>query len=139
MDFKKWLRQPSTIDGIGYVVGVAAASVAQVLTHQNLMSVAIGTVAKAFVHLAINDASAEAPADNSIEKLVTDTVTAIAQKKVAAAMPALTADVLTTLGTLHVVPAQAAPALALASALAPALETAMAAAATPAPAPAAHA
>jgi len=132
LNFGKWIRQPSTIDGLGWLLGVAGYGVAHVITREETASVAIATVLKGAVHLVINDASAEAPVDTSIETFVRDAVTAEAQRKLNAALPALTGDILQLLTTGRAALAGAPIAAATAAATAGPVQTA-----APATAPAA--
>ena len=83
---KAWLKQPSTIHGLGVAFGTVAGLVAQALTHDTTWSVAAGGSAYALMHVVLPDNSG---AQSSIEKLVTDTVTAAAQKRLAEALPSL--------------------------------------------------
>lgn len=131
MNIKKWLRQPSTIDGIGWLIGVAAGAAAHVVTKQTSDAAAVCVVAKGAVHLLINDSTAEAPVDNSLESLVRDSVTAIATKKLEAAIPTLTVDVLKLVTTGQAALAQTTAAAAIAT---PSPPPAAAPASAPAPA-----
>lgn len=119
MTIQETLKQPSTILGIAGIVGTAAATIAHVLTHDMALAVGVATVAGSIVHVLMPDNSG---AQSSVEKLVTDAVTAVATKKLAAAIPLLVSDAMGVVATLTpapvvvapVVPAPAAPVAAAA-------------------------
>lgn len=96
---KAWLSQPSTILGLGTFGATVSGLVAHVLTHDTTVSVAAGTAAFALVHVILPDNSAAA---SSVEKLVTDAVTAAAQQKLASALPGLIQDGLAVVGAISV-------------------------------------
>jgi len=89
MNIPAILKQPSTILGIAGVISTISATVAHVLTHDTTITLAAGVIAGSIVHIAMPDNTG---AQSSIEKLVTDAVTAAAQKRLAAAMPMLVQD-----------------------------------------------
>lgn len=97
IDFK----QPSTILGIAGLIGTTAGTIAHVLTRDMALSVGVATIAGSIVHIIMPDNSG---AQSSVEKLVSDAVTAAAQKKLSDALPLLIQD------GLAVVNAIAAPA-----------------------------
>lgn len=84
-----WLRQDTTINGIGLLAGTIAGAVTQVMTHQAELSASAGVVAAAAIHLIAPGNAREA---STIEKLATDMVQAAVQRKLAAAMPGLIED-----------------------------------------------
>lgn len=84
-----WLRMPSTINGIGIAGGIVSGLVAHLLSHDMTASVAVGGAICSLVHLVMPDNSA---AQSSIEKLGQDVITAIVQKRIAAALPAILSD-----------------------------------------------
>lgn len=99
MTIKEWLAQPTTITGIGTAAATISGLVAHVLTGDTTVSAAAGAAAYALVHVALPDNSAAA---SSVEKLVTDAVTAAAQRKLAAALPGLTQDGLAVVNSIAV-------------------------------------
>lgn len=95
--FKAWINQPSTILGLGTFGATVSALIAHVLTHDTTVSAASGAAAFALVHVVLPDNSGAA---SSVEKLVTDAVTAAAQKKLAAALPGLIQDGLAVVNSI---------------------------------------
>lgn len=91
------LKQPSTILGIGAAAGTICGIVAHVLTHDTTIAAGAGAAAFAIVHVFMPDNSG---AQSSVEKLVTDAVTAVATKKLAAAIPLLVSDAMGVVATL---------------------------------------
>ncbi len=89
MTFKEWLTQPTTITGLGAAAATISGLIAHVITGDTTAAVAAGGAAYALVAVALPDNTAAA---NSIEKLITDAVTAAAQHKLAAALPMLIQD-----------------------------------------------
>lgn len=89
MSLKSFLAQPSTILGLGTAAATIAGLIAHAITHDITVSAAAGGAAFALVHVALPDNSA---AQTSIEKLTSDAVTAIVQKKLAASLPLLFTD-----------------------------------------------
>lgn len=89
MNIKAIIQQPSTILGIGTLIGTIAGIVAHVLTHDTTATAGAGAIVFAIVHMVMPDNSA---APSAVEKLATDTVAAIMQQRLAAALPALFAD-----------------------------------------------
>lgn len=83
------LKQPSTITGLGTIAGVIAAFVAHMVSHDTTISLALGGMAFGIVHVVLPDNTGAA---SSVEQLVTDAATAVAQKRLALAMPQLMAD-----------------------------------------------
>lgn len=97
IDFK----QPSTILGIAGLIGTTAGTIAHILTRDMALSVGVATIAGSIVHIVMPDNSG---AQSSIEKLVTDAVTAGAQKRLAAAMPLLIQDGLAVVNAFATAP-----------------------------------
>jgi hypothetical protein len=89
MDIQRWVMSPSTINGIGSIVGLAAGLIAHIATHDTTAAAAAGVLTGAVVHLLMPDNTA---AQNSIEKLVQDTIMAAEQKKLAEKLPTLVAE-----------------------------------------------
>lgn len=83
------LKQPSTILGLGAIAGVVAAFVAHIVSHDTTVSLALGGLAFGVMHVVLPDNTG---APSSVEKLVTDAATAVAQQRLAQAMPQLMAD-----------------------------------------------
>jgi hypothetical protein len=108
-----WLKQPSTITGIAAFVGTAAGLIAHYLTHDATLSVTVGGLVYGAVHVVVPDNTAAA---SSAEKLVTDAVNAIVQKKVAAMVPQLAADAFALFNAVSGTPAAAPPAASATSA-----------------------
>jgi hypothetical protein len=104
MTIQETLKQPTTILGVAGLVGTTAGTIAHVLTHDMALAVGVATVAGSIVHILMPDNSG---AQSSIEKLVTDAVTAGAQKRLAAAMPLLIQDGMAVVASLAA-PAQSA-------------------------------
>lgn len=98
---KAWLMQPSTIHGLGVAVGTIAGLVAHAITHDATWSAAIGGSSYALMHVVLPDNSA---AQSSVEKLVSDTVSAVAQKKLAEAMPTLIQEGMAVVSTTFKAP-----------------------------------
>ena len=84
MSVSEYLKQPTTILGIAGFVGAVSTAVAHYLTGDVNASALFGIVIASAVHVAMPDNSG---APSSVEKLVTDAVTAAAQKRLADAMP----------------------------------------------------
>ena len=84
-----WIRKPTNVIGISSGIGIVAHMIAQATAGQIGWPVAIGGIAFSIVCVAIPDNSG---AQSSVEKLVTDAVTAAMQKKVSAAIPSLVQD-----------------------------------------------
>lgn len=89
MDIQAFIKQPSTILGLGTLAGTIGGIVAHILTHDTTVTAGVGAIAFAAVHVFMPDNSA---APSAVEKLATDAITAIMQKRLAAAMPLLFAD-----------------------------------------------
>lgn len=88
--FATWLRQPSTIVGIGSLIGIATGCVTHLLTHDTTASVALGGAVASLVHIVMPDNSGAATA---AQTLTQDVVTAAVQKRLRDSLPALIADV----------------------------------------------
>ena len=102
----EYLKQPTTILGIAGFVGAVSTAVAHYLTGDVNASALLGVVIASAVHVVMPDNSG---APSSVEKLVTDAVTAAAQKRLAAAMPLLVSDGMNALAAFQA--AQQSPAL----------------------------
>src|ERR1700723_69229 len=111
MTIQETLKQPSTILGIAGLIGTTAGTIAHILTRDMALSVGVATIAGSIVHIVMPDNSG---AQSSIEKLVTDAVTAAAQKKLAAALPMLVQDGLAVVTALTPAPVVVAPVTAAA-------------------------
>ncbi len=57
MSFARWLRQPTTITGIGSLFGAISGMAADLVTGQSGVGAAVGAVVFAGVHLVVNDNS----------------------------------------------------------------------------------
>ena len=99
---KAWLMQPSTVHGLGVAAGTIAGLVAHAITHDATWSAAIGGSAYALVHVAVPDNTG---AQSSVEKLVSDTVTAVVQKRIADAIPLLFQDSMAVISSFKTTPA----------------------------------
>lgn len=86
---KAWLATPSTILGCGMAAGTISGILAHVATGNLTWTFGAAGIVGALVHIAMPDNSA---AQTSIEKLATDAITAIVQKRLTAALPTLFAD-----------------------------------------------
>lgn len=102
MSVESWLRQPSTIHGLGVLAAAAGAALAHVTTGNPTVDAAVAAGAYVLVHLGVNDNSATAQA---LDKLATDIATAAMQKKLAAAMPELFGDGVAVASALATQPA----------------------------------
>ena len=58
--FETWLRQPTTIHGLGVVIGAAAAAAAHVFSADPAVVAAAGAVGYVLTQFGINDNSVEA-------------------------------------------------------------------------------
>lgn len=96
-NLKEHLAQPSTILGIGTAAAAISGIVAHVLTHDTTAAIGAGMAAFAIVQAVLPDNTA---AQSSVEKLVTDVVTAAANKKLAAAIPLLVSDGMSVVAAL---------------------------------------
>lgn len=83
------LKQPSTILGLGSIAGVVAAFLAHLVSQDMTLALAMGGLAFGVVHVVMPDNTG---APSSVEKLVTDAATAVAQQRLALAVPQLMAD-----------------------------------------------
>jgi hypothetical protein len=68
------VRQPSTIHGIGALLGVMAYAVAHVLTGDMTRSAGVAVVSYAAPHLLINDATAASLADQVLAAAIAERV-----------------------------------------------------------------
>lgn len=88
-DLKAWLAQPSTILGFGMAGATISGIVAHLATGSLTWTAGAAGIAGALIHIVMPDNSA---AQTSIERLATDAITAIVQKKLTLALPTLFAD-----------------------------------------------
>ena len=86
---KETLVQPTTVMGIATAIGSIAMIVAHVLTHDTTIAMAAGGAAGSLMAIFLPDNST---AKSSVEKLVSDAVSAAVQKRIMSALPALIAD-----------------------------------------------
>lgn len=117
MNFKSWIQQPSTISGLGKIGALLSATVAGVVAHAishdtttTAYAVAGGaTLAGAVVQLVMPDKTA---APSSVEKLITDTATAVVQHNLNTALPGLVRDAMAAFSAITgpaALPAPVAP------------------------------
>ncbi len=92
--FTSWLHQPTTIAGLAGLVATAAGTIAHILTHDTTLALGAASIAGSAVAIAMPDNSAER---TSIERLVSDSVTAVVTKHIASAVPLLATDALAAL------------------------------------------
>lgn len=103
MNIAAILKQPSTIQGIGAVAGVMTVFASHLAQQDTTVTVALGGLVFGIVHILMPDNTG---APSSVEKLVTDAATAVAQKRLALAMPQLLADTMAVVQSIQ--PAQTA-------------------------------
>ncbi len=84
-----WLRQPTTIHGIGVIVATVAGIGTYVATRSPVMAAGLAGSTFGVIAAMLNDSNADTA---RIEALVTDVATAIASRHVAAMLPQLVAD-----------------------------------------------
>ncbi len=97
MNVATWIKQPTTVNGLSALIGLASSLVAGVLTHWlthdgetvKYTAGAVGLFAGGVVNLALPDNSA---AQSATEKLVSDAVMAAASRHLERVLPALIAD-----------------------------------------------
>lgn len=106
IDLKGWLKQPTTIHGIGGFAAVIVGGGVYYVTRDAAMASMAGGSAFSAVCTAMNDNSGD---KSSVEKLVTDGINAAVTKHLADMMPTLAADVRHVLSPSVVVPAAAIP------------------------------
>lgn len=113
-----WLRQPSTISGLGTLLGGAAGLLAYG-THaaDTSSALAIAAGVKAAVSVGIPDNSA---VQTPMMKLVGDAVSAMVAKNLPAAMPLLVSDGAALAAAIAAAPPPAPPAAVVIPAAAPA-------------------
>lgn len=87
--FKEWIRTPTTIHGVGALLGVAAGVVCYYATRDVDTAAVVAGSMFGVVCMAMGDNSGD---KSSVEKLVADAIQAIVSQKVAAAIPTLGAD-----------------------------------------------
>ena len=100
MDLDTWIRQPSTITGLGIAGGALAGALAHMATGNHMIDAAAATVVLVLTHLGIDDNSAVARAAG---KVSADAVAAIGG---ASPLPV----VLDAAALVQAISAQAAPA-----------------------------
>lgn len=86
--FETWLRQPTTIHGIGVVAMVGSAVVAHFCGASDSVVAVTGGVGYALAHIGIN----ETPASRSVEKLAEDVITAVVTKSVSPSLSLIVSD-----------------------------------------------
>lgn len=84
-----WLRQPTTIHGIGVIVATAAGIGAYFATRSPVMAAGLAGSTFGVIAAMLNDANADTA---RIEALVTDVAAAMASRHLAAMLPQLVAD-----------------------------------------------
>lgn len=91
MDFRlqRWLRQPTTIHGIGVIFATAAGIGAYFATQSPVMAAGLAGSTFGVIAAMLNDSNADTA---RIEALVSDAAEAIAGRHVAAMLPQLVAD-----------------------------------------------
>jgi len=99
---RAWLKQPSTITGLAGFAATAVGLIAHYATHDTTLTVTLGLLVGAAVHVALPDNSA---APSAAGKLATDALQAILTKKIAAAAPLLIADAIATMQAMAAQPA----------------------------------
>lgn len=97
-EVKAWLRQDSTVTGLGVFAALAVGTVTQALGHQIEWTAAASTITAGLVHLAMPGNSA---AQAAASKVAYDLVQAAMQKKLAASLPELFADSVAVAQALH--------------------------------------
>lgn len=128
-DFRAWLKQPTTINGIALLIAGSAGTIAGMLTHNVEIAAGAGVLAGGLVHVAMPDNSAAAA---SVSKLVTDIVRAELQHRLSASAPQLIADMM---GVVNDLPKHDAPPAPVVPVAAPVTPTATPVAAAPQSAP----
>ncbi len=86
---KTWLTQPTTIQGLGLIVGAAAAALAHFAGGNTSVAAICGVVAAALPHLGINDNTASV---KPIETFFEDAATAFINKQLTERMPSLVTE-----------------------------------------------
>ena len=84
-----WLRDPTTINGLGGAMGVIAGAVAHALTGSLGWAQVLGISTAAVVHVVLPSGST---VPSSAETLVRDAASAVFERHLAQAMPRLLAD-----------------------------------------------
>lgn len=93
-DFQAFLKQPTTIHGLGAIAAAVVGAATQYFAHEASLSAAIAVAVHGVVNVVMKDNTS---GQQSVEKLFADTAEAIMEKKVAAMIPALAADALATM------------------------------------------
>jgi len=86
---KDWLRQPTTIHGIGVVAATAAGIGAYYATGNPMTAAALAGSAFGVIATLMNDTSTD---KSRVEALVSDAVTAVATQRLGPMLPQLVAD-----------------------------------------------
>lgn len=90
MKITAWLKQPTTINGLGALAATLVMGAVYLVTRNSVYTGMAGTLTFGILHVAVNDNSTE-PSD--VEKLAIDAAQALITKKITAAIPTLLADV----------------------------------------------
>lgn len=86
---KGWVRQPTTIHGIGVLTATAVGIGAYYVTGNSVTAVGLAGSAFGVIATLMNDANAD---KSCVEALVSDAVTAIATQHLSPMLPQLAAD-----------------------------------------------
>lgn len=97
---KKILFQPSTITGIATLIAALGGGVVMWTTKDVSLAAGLGAFVFGVVHIMLPDNTS---APTTLEKLITDTLTAAAQHRLMAAVPVLVADVAASMKSLQMV------------------------------------
>lgn len=116
MNFKAWIRQPTTVNGLAALIGLVSSLVAGILTHLlshdpetvSYMAGAAGLFAGGVVNLVLPDNSA---AQSTAEKIVSDAVAAAASRHLVQVLPSLVADGMAVVAAIGAKPPAATPPL----------------------------
>lgn len=93
---QRWLRQPTTIHGIGVIVATAVGIGAYIATRSPVMAAGFAGSTFGVIAAMLNDTNADTA---RIEALVTDVAAAMASRHLAAMLPQLVADAFKALET----------------------------------------
>ena len=94
---QKWLRDPTTINGLGVAAGVIAGAVAHALSGSGGWALALGASATALLHVVMPSQS-QFPTDVGV--LVQDVARAAIEKRLAAQLPTLAEEGLRAIAAL---------------------------------------
>jgi len=117
---KETLVQPTTVMGIATAVGSIAMIVAHVLTHDTTITMAAGGAAGSLMAIFLPDNST---AKSSVEKLVSDAVSAAVQKRIMSALPMLIADGMSVVSAIQTTSMPAVVSVVQTTPAAPAMTT----------------